>query len=152
MVTLIPDTEDRAVESSLITEELTAGVASSHDTVVDIVAAATASAVETLPALLPGEGVAGAAEIGETVGALAVVGNEYKVVVAAGAYDDTVVGAEGYAGLVLLGGSDEDGLGIAVEVTHGVELSVAVAVGGFDGAEVPCVAEDARELAGQWME
>jgi len=151
MVTLIPDAEDGAVESSHITEELTAGVASSHDTVVDIVAAATASAVETLPALLPGEGVAGAAEIGETVGALAVVGNEYKVV-AAGAYDDTVVGAEGDAGLVLLGGSDEDGLGIAIEVTHGVELSVAVAVGGFDGAEVPCVAEDARELAGQWME
>ena len=106
MVTLIPDAEDGAVESNHVTEELTAGVSSGHDTVVDIVAAATASAVETLPALLPGEGVAGAAEIGETVGALAVVGNEYKVV-AAGAYDDAVVGAEGDAGLVLLGANKD---------------------------------------------
>ena len=50
--------------------------------------------------LLPGQGITGAAILFKTVGTLALIGDEH-IVVAAGADDDTVVGAK-YTVLLVL--------------------------------------------------
>ena len=126
------------------------GIAAGHCAVVDIIGAVALATEELLAVLLPGEGIVGAAVVGETVGALSVVGDKSHVV-AAGAHDDAVIGAEDTGGLRLALGVDADILGTAVVVARGMEMAHTLLKAGLDLTEMAVVAEDARELAGQWM-
>ena len=68
--------------------------------VVDIVGTIALAAMELGAVFLPGKGITGAAILFKTVGTLALIGDEH-IVVAAGADDDTVVGAK-YTVLLVL--------------------------------------------------
>ena len=89
-----------AVEGSLVTVELTATAFADDGAVVDIVGTIALAAMELGAVFLPRKGITGAAILLKTVGTLALIGDEH-VVVAAGANDDTVVGAK-YTVLLVL--------------------------------------------------
>lgn len=119
--------------------------------VVHVVSTAALGAVELLAIVMPRKGIAGAAKLAKTVGALALVGDE-DIVVAAGADDDAVAGSEHTALLFLWFGAEEDVLCGTVVVAGGHQMAGAVLYVGLNLAEVPGIAEDACQLTRLWVE
>ena len=113
--------------------------------VVHVVSTATLGAVELLAVVLPRKGIAGAAKLVETVGALTLVGDKY-IVVAAGADDDAVASSEHTTLLLLSFGAEEDVLYGSVVVAGGLQVAGTVLHVGLNLTEVPRIAEDGSQL------
>ena len=95
--------------------------------------------------------IARAAQFGEAVGALTLVGDE-PVAEAAGADDDAVICTEFVAQRFLFLGAEHDVLGSTVVVAGGLEMAHALRDIGLDLTEAPGTADNAREMAGQGVE
>ena len=119
--------------------------------VVHIVAAAALGAMELLAVVLPGQGITGAAILFKTVGALALIGDEH-IVVAAGADDDTVVGAKYTVLLVLKFGGKRNILDGIIVVAGGLDMTDALFLAGLHFTEMARIAQDARQLTRYRME
>ena len=115
--------------------------------VVHVVATPTLATMELLTVVLPRQGVAGAAILTETVGTLALVGDK-KVIVTAGADDDTVAGPKGTALLVLAIGAEENILSSPIVVTGGLQMTDTLLLTGFDLTELAWVADNRRQMTG----
>ena len=125
---------------------MTAAIAD-NGAVVHVVAAPTFATMELLTVVLPRQGVAGAAILTETVGTLALVGDE-KVIVTAGADDDTVASPKSTALLVLAIGAEEDILSSPVVGAGGLQVTDTFLLTGFDLTELTRVADNRRKMTG----
>ena len=151
MICSVPGADEQAVEGGLVAVELTAATVADDGAVVHVVGAAALVTVELEAVLLPRQGVAGAAVLLKTVGALAFIGDEH-IVVAAGADDDAVVGAQDAGLLVLKVGGEGDVLEGTVVVAGGLQMSYAAVDASLDLTEVAGIAEYRRQLAGHGVE
>ena len=115
--------------------------------VVHVVAAPTLATMELLTVVLPRQGVAGAAILTETVGTLALVGDK-KVIVTAGANDDTVACPKGTALLVLAICAEENILSSPVVVAGGLQMTDTLLLTGFDLTELTWIADNRRQMTG----
>ena len=140
-----------AVEGSLIAIELMASAFADDGAVVDIVGTIALAAMELGAVFLPGKGITGAAILLKTVGALALIGDEH-IVVAAGADDDTVVGAKYTVLLVLKFGGKRNILDGIIVVAGGLDMTDALLLAGLHFTEMARIAQDARQLTRYRME
>ena len=140
-----------AVEGGLIAVELTATAFADDGAVVDIVGTIALAAMELGAVFLPGKGITGAAILFKTVGALALIGDEH-IVVAAGADDDTVVGTQLTALLVLKFGGERNILCGTIVVAGGLDMTDALLQTSLHLTEMAGIADDARQLTRYRME
>ena len=140
-----------AVEGSLVTVELAATAFADDGAVIDIIGTVALIAMEQGAVLLPGQGITGAAILLKTVGALALIGDE-DIVVAAGADDDTVVGAKYTVLLVLKFGGKRNILCGFIVVAGGLDMTDALLLAGLHFTEMARIAQDARQLTRYRME
>ena len=140
-----------AVEGGLIAVELTATAFADDGAVVDIVGTIALAAMELGAVFLPGKGITGAAILFKTVGTLALIGDEH-IVVAAGADDDTVVGAKYTVLLVLKFGGKRNILCGFIVVAGGLDMTDALFLAGLHFTEMARIAQDARQLTRYRME
>ena len=115
--------------------------------VVHVVAAPTLATMELLTVVLPRQGVACATILTETVGTLALVGDE-KIVVTASADDDTVASPKSTALLVLAISAEEDILSSPVIIASGLQMTDTFLLTGFDLTELTRVADNRRQMTG----
>lgn len=134
-----------AVEGSLIAIELMASAFADDGAVVDIVGTIALAAMELGAVFLPGKGITGAAILFKTVGTLALIGDEH-IVVAAGADDDTVVGAKYTVLLVLKFGGKWNILCGVIVVAGGLDMTDAHLLAGLHFTEMAGIAQDACQL------
>ena len=134
-----------AVEGSLIAIELMASAFADNGAVVDIVGTIALAAMELGAVFLPGKGITGAAILFKTVGTLALIGDEH-IVVAAGADDDTVVGAKYTVLLVLKFGGKWNILCGVIVVAGGLDMTDAHLLAGLHFTEMAGIAQDACQL------
>ena len=87
----------------------------------------------------------------KTVGTLALIGDEH-IVVAAGADDDTVVGAKYTVLLVLKFGGKRNILDGIIVVAGGLDMTDALLLVGLHFTEMARIAQDARQLTRYRME
>lgn len=147
---LVPGTDDLTVEAGIIAVELVTSAIADDGAVVHVVAAATLGTMELLAIVLPREGVTSAAELTETVGALALIGDK-DIVVAAGANDNTVVCTKDTALLVLTVGGEWNILYGTIIVAGGLDMTDTLVQTGLYLTEMTRVANDARQLTRLWM-
>ena len=140
-----------AVEGSLIAIELMASAFADDGAVVDIVGTIALAAMELGAVFLPGKGITGAAILFKTVGTLALIGDEH-IVVAAGADDDTVVGAKYTVLLVLKFGGKRNILDGIIVIAGGLDMTDAHLLAGLHFTEMARIAQDARQLTRYRME
>ena len=140
-----------AVEGSLVAIELMASAFADDGAVVDIVGTITLAAMELGAVFLPGKGITGAAILFKTVGTLALIGDEH-IVVAAGADDDTVVGAKYTVLLVLKFGGKRNILDGIIVIAGGLDMTDAHLLAGLHFTEMARIAQDARQLTRYRME
>lgn len=140
-----------AVEGSLIAIELMASAFADDGAVVDIVGTIALAAMELGAVFLPGKGITGAAILFKTVGTLALIGDEH-IVVAAGADDDTVVGAKYTVLLVLKFGGKWNILCGFIVVAGGLDMTDAHLLAGLHFTEMAGIAQDACQLTRYRME
>ena len=140
-----------AVEGSLVAIELMASAFADDGAVVDIVGTIALAAMELGAVFLPGKGITGAAILFKTVGTLALIGDEH-IVVAAGADDDTVVGAKYTVLLVLKFGGKRNILDGIIVVAGGLDMTDAHLLAGLHFTEMARIAQDARQLTRYRME
>ena len=134
-----------AVEGTLIAIELMASAFADDGAVVDIVGTIALAAMELGAVFLPGKGITGAAILFKTVGTLALIGDEH-IVVAAGADDDTVVGAKYTVLLVLKFGGKRNILDGIIVIAGGLDMTDAHLLAGLHFTEMARIADDARQL------
>ena len=140
-----------AIKGGLIAVELTASAFADDGAVVDIVGTIALAAMELGAVLLPGQGITGAAILFKTVGTLALIGDEH-IVIAAGADDDTVVGAKYTVLLVLKFGGKRNILDGIIIVAGGLDMTDALFLAGLHFTEMARIAQDARQLTRYRME
>ena len=140
-----------AVEGSLVTVELTATAFADDGAVIDIIGTVALVTMEQGAVLLPGQGITGAAILFKTVGTLALIGDEH-IVIAAGADDDTVVGAKYTVLLVLKFGGKRNILCGFIVVAGGLDMTDAHLLAGLHFTEMARIAQDARQLTRYRME
>ena len=140
-----------AVEGSLIAIELMASAFADDGAVVDIVGTIALIAMEQDAVVLPGQGITGAAILLKAVGTLALIGDEH-IVVAAGADDDTVVGAKYTVLLVLKFGGKRNILDGIIVIAGGLDMTDALFLAGLHFTEMARIAQDARQLTRYRME
>ena len=140
-----------AVEGSLVTVELAATAFADDGAVIDIIGTVALIAMEQGAVFLPGKGITGAAILFKTVGTLALIGDEH-IVVAAGADDDTVVGAKYTVLLVLKFGGKRNILCGFIVVAGGLDMTDALFLAGLHFTEMARIAQDARQLTRYRME
>ena len=146
----VPGADELAVKGGLVAVKLTASVAADNGAVVDIISTVTLAAMELGAVFLPGQGITGAAILLKTVGALALIGDEH-IVVAAGADDDTVVGAKYTVLLVLKFGGKRNILCGFIVVAGGLDMTDALVLTGLNVTEMARIADNARQLTRHWM-
>ena len=134
-----------AIKGGLIAVELTASAFADDGAVVDIVGTIALDAMELGAVFLPRKGITGAAILLKTVGTLALISDEY-IVVAAGADDDTVVGAKYTVLLVLKFGGKRNILDGTIIVAGGLDMTDAHLLAGLHFTEMARIAQDARQL------
>ena len=140
-----------AVEGSLVTVELTATAFADDGAVIDIIGTVALVTMEQGAVLLPGQGITGAAILFKTVGALTLIGDEH-IVVAAGADDDTVVGAKYTVLLVLKFGGKRNILDGIIVIAGGLDMTDAHLLAGLHFTEMAGIAQDACQLTRYRME
>ena len=140
-----------AIKGGLIAVELTASAFADDGAVVDIVGTIALAAMELGAVFLPRKGITGAAILFKTVGTLALIGDEH-IVVAAGADDDTVVGAKYTVLLVLKFGGKRNILDGTIIVAGGLDMTDALFLAGLHFTEMARIAQDARQLTRYRME
>ena len=140
-----------AIKGGLIAVELTASAFADDGAVVDIVGTIALAAMELGAVFLPGKGITGAAILFKTVGTLALIGDEH-IVVAAGADDDTVVGAKYTVLLVLKFGGKRNILDGIIVIAGGLDMTDAHLLAGLHFTEMARIAQDARQLTRYRME
>ena len=96
--------DEVAVEYYFVFEQLFVVTRSvtGDSTIVDVIRAVAFGTMQLQTVFLPGEGIAHAVVISQTVGALAVIGDE-QIIIAADADDNTVIGPQVIVKLTLLG-------------------------------------------------
>jgi hypothetical protein len=146
----VPGANQQTVESGLIAIELAPSPIADNGAVIDVIGAAALVAMQLSAVLLPREGITGAAILFETVGTLALKGDK-DVVVAAGADDDTVVGSQHTALLVLTVCGEWNVFRSTIVVASGMDMSDALLQTGFNLTEMTWVTQDARQLTRHWM-
>lgn len=151
MISSVPGADKLTVEGSLVAVELTATAFADNGAVVNIVGTVALVTMEQGAVLLPGQGITGAAILLKTVGTLALIGDEH-VVVAAGANDDTVVGAKYTVLLVLKFGGKRNILDGIIVVAGGLDMTDALLLAGLHFTEMARIAQDARQLTRYRME
>ena len=134
-----------AIKGGLIAVELTASAFADDGAVVDIVGTIALAAMELSAVFLPRKGITGAAILLKTVGTLALIGDDH-IVVAAGADDDTVVGAKYTVLLVLKFGGKRNILDGIIVVAGGLDMTDALFLAGLHFTEMARIAQDARQL------
>ena len=134
-----------AIKGGLIAVELTASAFADDGAVVDIVGTIALAAMELSAVFLLRKGITGAAILLKTVGTLTLISDEY-IVVAAGADDDTVVGAKYTVLLVLKFGGKRNILCGTIIVTGGLDMTDALLLAGLHFTEMARIAQDARQL------
>ena len=148
---LVPSADELAVKGGLVAVKLTASVAADNGAVVNIVGTVALVTMEQGAVLLPGQGITGAAILLKTVGALALIGDEH-IVVAAGADDDTVVGTQLTALLVLKFGGKRNILCGTIVVAGGLDMTDTLLQTSLHLTEMAGIADDARQLTRYRME
>ena len=141
----VPGADELTVEGSLVAVELTATAFADNGAVVNIVGTVALVTMEQGAVLLPGQGITGAAILFKTVGALTLIGDEH-IVVAAGADDDTVVGTQLTALLVLKFGGERNILCGTIVVAGGLDMTDAHLLAGLHFTEMAGIAQDACQL------
>ena len=140
-----------AVEGGLVAIKLTATAFADDGAVVDIVGTIALIAMEQGAVVLPGQGITGAAILLKAVGTLALIGDEH-IVVAAGADDDTVVGAKYTVLLVLKFGGKRNILDGTIIVAGGLDMTDALLQTGLNVTEMARITNNARQLTRYRME
>ena len=95
--------------------------------------------------VLPRQGITGAAILLKAVGTLALIGDK-NIVVAAGADDDTVVGAKYTVLLVLKFGGKRNILDGIIVVAGGLDMTDALLQTGLNVTEMTRIADNASQL------
>ena len=151
MISSVPGADELAVEGGLIAVKLSAATFADNGAVVDIVGTITFVAMEQGAVVLPRQGITGAAILLKTVGALALIGDEY-IVVAAGADDDAVVGTQDAALLVLKLRSEWNILDGTIVVAGGIDMTDTLLQTGLNVTEMARITDNARQLTRYRME